>query len=427
MNSSVSPSLIIAFTVAALTGCGPTSDDMIPDDVIEEPAAASSPFLYVWAGADAEDDSDFLAVIDADPQSESYGAIVASVAVGVNGHAHHSEHVMPAGDSLFVNSFRDGSSFVIDLSDPMRPRVANSFRAMGDYTYPHTFERLPNGHVLATFQTKGEGNETAGGLVELDPAGNFVRAADAADPADPEIRAYSVTPIPKLDRAVSTTTDMWAKANGTSFQVWRLSDLTLLKTVVLSPGERGYEHRDPAEVRLLADSVTAMMTTFTCAMYRLHDLDSDEPRAELVNVLPWADYETDACGIPATTGHIWLQTYANSNGSALISLDITDPSSPTVLDELRWDEAWSPHWISIEPGGRRVVLTSGEGATQYRVLVIDLDPETGALAFDTTFRDRETGEVGVSFDRSSWPHGAAGAAKPHGAVFSGAAREEGRP
>jgi hypothetical protein len=385
----------------------------------------------VWAGAGDDSGSDFLAVIDADPGSAGYGRVVASVPVGVKGGAHHSEHVAPANDSMFVNSFTAGQSFVIDLSDPLSPRVVSSFEAIGEYTYPHTFERLPNGNVLSTFQTKGEGNEVAGGLLELDPAGRLVRAVDVADPADPEIRAYSVTPIPRLNRAVSTTSDTHAEAEGTSFQVWRLDDLSLIKTVVLEPGERGYEHRDPAEVRLLSDSTTAMMTTFTCALYRLHALDSEEPSAELVHVLPWSDYETDECGIPATYGDIWLQTYANSAGSSLISFDISDPSNPVLLDQLEWGEPWWPHWISFEPGGRRVVLTSSTveddaglaeetlmGATRTKILLVDIDPETGEMSFDERFRDHVTGQIGVDFNRASWPHGETGPAKPHGAVFS---------
>jgi len=325
---------------------------------------------------------------------------------------------MPVNDSLFVNSFTAGQSFVIDLSEPLSPRVVSSFGAIGEYTYPHTFERLPNGHVLATFQTKGEGNQVAGGILELDPTGALVRAVDVADPADPEIRAYSVTPIPRLNRAVSTTSDMHAEAKGTSFQVWRLDDLSLVKTVVLEPGERGYEHRDPAEVRLLSDSTTAMLTTFTCALYRLHGLDSEEPRAELVHVLPWSDYETDDCGLPATYGDIWLQPYAHSTGSSLLSFNISDPSNPVLLDELKWDEPWWPHWISFEPGGRRVVLTSVAGATRTKVLMVDVDPATGEMKFDERFRDQVTGQVGVDFNRTSWPHGDTGPAKPHGAIFS---------
>jgi len=403
-----------ALVFALAAACAPDSTRSV--DGGETPAP--SPYLYVWAGAENEGDSDFLAVIDVDPGSDSYGEIVSSVPVGLRGMAHHTEHVMPEGDSLFMNSFRAGASFVIDLSRPLAPRVVSSFTAMGDYTYPHTFERLPGGNVLATFQTKGEGNKVAGGLVELDPAGNLVRAADAADPIDPELRAYSVTPIPSLDLAVSTTADTWTEANGTSFQVWRLSDLKLLATVPLPSGELGYEHRDPAEVRLLSDSVTAMLTTFTCALYRLRDLESEEPRAELVYVLPWETYDTDECGIPATRGRFWLQTYAHANGSSLISLDISDPSNPVLVDELTWPERWWPHWISIEPRGDRVVLTSGTGATEYEVLLAILDPETGELAWDTTFHDPGSAEPGVSFARARWPHGEAGPARPHGAVFA---------
>ncbi|MCL7967388.1 MAG: hypothetical protein M8857_09770 [marine benthic group bacterium] len=380
--------------------------------------ADRSRYLYVWAGAEHEGDSDFLAVIDADPESEAYGEIVATLPVGLKGGAHHSEHVMPHGDTLYVNAFTAGASFLIDLSDPLEPRLAGSFREMGEFTYPHTFERLPDGNVLVTFQTKGEGNEIAGGLVELDPAGRLVRSADAADPVDPELRAYSVTPIPSIDRAVSTTTDMRMEANGTSFQVWGLSDLTLLKTVPLPPGPSGHEHRDPAEVRLLPDSATAILTTFSCSMYLLHGLDTDAPGAELVYTLPWATYDTDECGIPLTRGGYWIQTYAHSTGSALVSLDISDPTRPVEVDRLTLEGDWWPHWVSIEPEGDRIVLTSGPGETLYRVLVIRLDPATGELSLDPTFRDPGADRPGVSFDRISWPHGTAGPARPHGAVFS---------
>ena len=89
------------------------------------------------------------------------------------------------------------------------------------------------------------------------------------------------------------------------------------------------------------------------------------------------------------------------------------------LDRLAWDAEWSPHWISIEPGGRRVVLTSGAGDTLYRVLVVLMDPETGILQFDEAFREPGADRPGVLFDRGTWPHGEMGPARPHGAVFSG--------
>jgi hypothetical protein len=41
----------------------------------------------------------------------------------------------------------------------------------------------------------------------------------------------------------------------------------------------------------------------------------------------------------------------------------------------------------------------------------------GKLTLDTTFRDEQRGTPCVDFDRTMWPHGAAGAAKPHSQLF----------
>jgi hypothetical protein len=43
--------------------------------------------------------------------------------------------------------------------------------------------------------------------------------------------------------------------------------------------------------------------------------------------------------------------------------------------------------------------------------------EDGSLSFDETFRDERLGTVGVDFNRTVWPHGATGAAKPHSTLF----------
>jgi hypothetical protein len=246
----------------------------------------------------------------------------------------------------------------------------------------------------------------------------MVRAsASAADPVDPDLKPYSVTVFPDLDRAVSTTTDMHGVLTGTSFQVWRLSDLELLHTVKLPQGPRGEEHKDPAEVRVMDDG-TVILTTFRCGMYRLTGVDGDAPVAEFIYGWDWASWDTDQCALAVSRGKYWVQTVAQGTGSALVTLDMSDAGRPVEVDRFTMTERWEPHWMSMESNGNRIVLTSGGGATQYRVLLFTLDPTTGKLALDSTFRDPGATQPGVSFDRTSWPHGAAGKAKPHGAVFS---------
>jgi len=42
---------------------------------------------------------------------------------------------------------------------------------------------------------------------------------------------------------------------------------------------------------------------------------------------------------------------------------------------------------------------------------------TGKLSLDTTFRDENEGTPCVTFNRTNWPHGAYGDAKPHSELF----------
>ena len=47
-----------------------------PTDAADK--AASGHYLFAWAGNVSHKDKDFLAVIDADPESASYGSLVAT-------------------------------------------------------------------------------------------------------------------------------------------------------------------------------------------------------------------------------------------------------------------------------------------------------------------------------------------------------------
>jgi len=138
-------------------------------------SAEPSDLLYVWAWDKDGRDSDFLAVIDVAESSPTYGSIVHSVPAGVVGFAHHTEHQMTDPTGLFVNSFSAGRTFVMDMTEPARPRIAAELGAVGDFAFPHSFERLTNGNVLATFQRSASRPDEPGGLVELDRNGNFIR------------------------------------------------------------------------------------------------------------------------------------------------------------------------------------------------------------------------------------------------------------
>jgi hypothetical protein len=314
----------------------------------------------------------------------------------------------------------------------LAPRILTSFSDVAGFSHPHTFIRLPNGHVLTTFQYKAEPAATphagghdagprtversTGGLVEMDERGQVIRSASASDPRieDTRIYPYSVLPMPAIDRAVSTTTDMDEsnkKATSEWVQFWRWSDLTLLRSIRLPPGPRGDEHHLTGEPRLLQDGQSVYIHTFSCGLYLLRGVDRPEPSSTFV----WGFKGRD-CGVPILAGHYWLQTVPEAH--AVVVLDISDPEHPREVSSLAVGDDEQPHWMAIDPTGRRVVLNSSGGGTGNRLFVLAFDPASGRLALDERFRDPGSTRPGITLTGRTWPHGFAGTAVPHGTVFS---------
>ena len=153
-------------------------------------ANASGHYLFVWTGDTEGKSNDFLAVIDADPSSTSYGRLLTTVPTGQQTKlVHHTEYTMPASGMLFANDHYAGTTFIFDVRDGLHPKLATSFADMDGYMHPHSYVRLPNGHVLATFQhmhhSGMQGMENTGGLVEIDDSGKVIRSSSAADSAFP--------------------------------------------------------------------------------------------------------------------------------------------------------------------------------------------------------------------------------------------------
>jgi hypothetical protein len=412
----------------AMSGC-----DRAPATKVVTPPDS---YLFVWAG-DADDKaSDFLAVIDADSDSPHYGAVVASLPTGESGaHPHHTEHEMSPTGHLLANGFHAGRTWLFDLTKPLEPRILTAFDDLAGFSHPHTFIRMDNGNILATFQYAASGKpdghaheagqeseraeNTPGGLVEMTERGEVIRTGSARDTRipDPRIYPYSVLPLPTIDRAVSTTTDMDhtnEKATSEWVQFWQLSDLTLLKTIALKPGPKGDEHKLSGEPRLLPDGTSIYIHTFSCGLYLVRGAGDAEPDARLVYSFPGF-----GCGVPVLTGNYWLQPVPETH--ALVALDISDPENPREVSSVSFGDDEEPHWIAIDPTGRRVVLNSGGAGN--RLFVVNFDPATGKLTMDERFRDPDDPRPGFNLNGKTWPHGFTGKAAPHGAVFSNGAEQ----
>ena len=370
--------------------------------------STASRYLFVWAGDADKKESDFLAVLDVDRGSSSYGSVVATVPVGAIGtRPHHTEYAMPASGVLWANGFDAGSTFRFDVRDPLHPKLLETLGDAGEYSHPHSYARMPNGHILAAFQHhSGANGVETGGLVELDSDGRLVRASSARASADSMLRPYSLVVLPALDRVVSTATDMHLDTRSRAVQVWRLSDLALLQTILLPAGPQGAENQLTAEPRLLADGQTVLVNTFSCGLYRLNGLKGDSVTAEWVYSTAWQPQQP-FCAVPVVVGHFWLQP--NGPEHAIVTLDVADPGKPREVSRATLGANQIPHWLALEPYGDRIVIT-GFRDIESRVLLARVDRASGAVRIDTTFN--------ADFARDTWPHGATGRAIPHGAVFA---------
>ena len=376
-------------------------------------------YLYLWTASADGAQPDFLAVLDVTENDDRYGRLVTTLPVPGRGNGpHHTEHEMPADGQLFANGFESGQTFVFDLRNPVTPRIVSQFGDVEGFSHPHSFLRLPNGNVLATFQMRHEHGVDAmrtGGIVEMTPAGAPVRARSADSPGtDPGQRVYSAAIVPALDRIVTTTTDMHGDSPASRHvQVWSLDGLELLHTFPLADGPAGNEGLLTAEPRLLDDGKTVLVSTFRCGLHLVEGLATDAPSARLVASFPQKPDES--CAIPVIAGNYYLVTVPA--WSAVVSLDIRDPAAPREVSRIALGPDDVPHWIAISPDHRRVVLTGYEGL-EHRVVIARFDPATGQLSIDRRFREEGAVEPGFRMDNKTWPHGGDAKGIPHGAVFS---------
>ena len=190
-------------------------------------ALAGSSYLAVWASDKEKQDSrpntDFLAIIDADPRSPTYGKVVNTAALerrpGENllndlgltealgltaeyglppsglpsdalNEAHHMTHEPIAVGRhryLYLGGLISANVFRCDVADPMRiptcPLVTRA-RDVKNFSGIDDFTRLPNGNLLVTYMGAKD-LTTPGGLVELDLDGAVVGEYHAARPGGP--------------------------------------------------------------------------------------------------------------------------------------------------------------------------------------------------------------------------------------------------
>lgn len=357
--------------------------------------------LYVWTSDADENDDDFLTVVDANPQSPSYGRVIATAPTGAKANeAHHFGYTVNA-DRIFAGGLFSNRLFIYDVqADPRRPKLLRTIPDLGaisGFTGPHTYYAVPGGVMIAMLGAKDGGGP--GGLVTLDDNGKFMRALPAPNRPDDPGYMYDVGVKPELNRMITSS---WThphhfKANptapenvGDAVVVWDWKAGKVLQV----------EHLDkmPLEVRW-QHGPTARGGFINCAGASTVWYWEDKNGTLVFTRVIWLPEGSTPADVRVSYDNklLYVSLFA---GNAVRQYDVSDPRQPKFVSEVKLDQ---PNMMKLSPDSRRLyvsnsLLSNLDGKVPFRVRLLNVGP-TG-MQLDDKFA--------VDFD-----HFPSGQGRPH--------------
>ena len=378
---------------------------------------AEATTLYVWGSDQAGVAPDFLAVIDFDRHSPTYGKVLGTVPVpppGNVGNEPHHCHTSSDGRVLACGGLlsllkNQNSIFFFDVSNARHPRFLFSTRAPNS-SITDDFLPLPGGGFLVT--NMGSASGGAGGrLVEFDRDLRLVGEYPRESPADGGFNPHGMDADVARNVLVTsdfinpvTTLNAWPGPVElrSSLRFWNLGDRRIVRTVFL-PDQAG-----TMDVKLIPGdphgrAVTSNM--FTGRVYTVDPTDGSVVQAfDCETIVPHVD-------VPVRGGMTQLLAMPR-NGRRLLfglfqagqvgMLDITNPLSFRQVSVVSLGKDAGPHSLHLTHDGRRLVVTDYflnedgggkihfEGDHKVRVMTVSddrlaIDPAFPAIDFNTAF------------------------------------------
>jgi hypothetical protein len=320
--------------------------------------------LYVWAGDVSRQAPDFLAVVDFDPASPTYGKPLSRVELsgpGATGNEPHHVGLSSDGRVLGVGgllSVLKGQPevFFFDVSQPRAPRFLGSAdppqSSITDEFYP-----IPGGGFLVTMMG-GPAGASPGRVVEFGPDLKLVAEHPAEPPAE-GFNPHGISVRPEINLMVTSdfvcpSTTLHAAHKDLAFRgsvrVWNLRQRKILRTVAL-PTPSG-----SIDVQLIPGDPHARAFTAGMTDDQLYLIDTRQGTAKAV-----FDF-----GALAKGG--WPQLFRLSrDGTRLFitlhmagkvaMLDISNPERPQLLDVLDLGAGSGPHYLALTRDEKRLVIS----------------------------------------------------------------------
>jgi hypothetical protein len=404
------------------TGCG-TNPDVAAPNGSTPPAKVSldrnndpheghlkeATTLYIWASDQDRSAPDFLAVIDFDRKSPTYGKVLRTVPLPAPGnfgnephHCHTSgdQNILACGGLLSVLSGQN-DIFFFDISSARNPKLLKSTRAPNS-SITDDFLPLPGGGFLVTNMGSASGGP-GGRLVEFDKNLNLVAEHPSVLPADGTFNPhgldadFSRNALVTSDFVNPASTLSWVPGNlelRSSVRFWNLATRTIVRSVFL-PDNAG-----TMDVKLIpGDSHGRAVTLnmFTGLIYSVDPTDGSYGQAfDTDNITPHVASPVHGgmpglIAMPRSGRTLITSTFM---GGQVALLDITNPKQFKQLSVVSFGANTGPHSVHLTHDDKRLVVTDyflnqdGLGKVHlegdHKVHVLDVKERS--IAEDRTFQ-----------------------------------------
>ena len=352
-------------------------------------------FLYLFCvDADAKD-NDFVAVIDVEAGSPTYGRVTKTVDLGTKGNETHHWGYTDDRTRIWAGGLLSSRIWILDVAtDPANPRIEKVLDDVPKVTGlsgPHTYYALP-GRMLINFLGAEDGGLPAG-MAEFTNDGRFIRRID--NPADAPY-GYDVAIHPGRNRMVSSSftpmrnykkpfAQMDMKDFGSELVVWDFKARKPLQVakVGLAPLEVRWSLKPEAN-----HGFTNCALDNSLWMFR----GKDDGSYEFKKVAETGALPADLRQSPDDR-YLFVSAFA---GDAIQQFDVSDPDRPKLVSTAK--PGTQPNMMHVTGDGKRMYVSNSllstldrDGKFWVRLIRIGPDGMTVDPSFDVDLNGFPTG------------------------------------
>jgi hypothetical protein len=320
--------------------------------------------LFVWAGDQARQAQDFLAVVDFDESSPKYGKVLTTVPLpGSGGTGNEPHHVGLSSDGKTLGcggllSVLKGQKeiFFFDVSDSTAPKFISSVDApLSSIT--DEFHAMPEGGFLVTMMGGPKGH-APGRVVEFDKQLNLLKEYPETPPTD-GFNPHGISVRPEVNLMVTSdficpSSTLHATPGDLELRggvrVWNLKRRQILRTVAI-PGAGG-----TIDVKLIPGDPRRRAYTAGMLDDQLYLIDTDRGVAR--SVFNFASISKGGWPQLMRMTADGKRLFLSMNVAGKIAMfDTSDPEHPRLIKALDLGADSGPHYLALTPDEKRLVIT----------------------------------------------------------------------